>query len=129
MNTPASNVLGRTLTAPGPLTLADVCRLLGAETLWCPDPSVRVDGVTAADLMSDVLASSRPGMLLVTGLVSVQAIRTAAIADLAGVLFVRGKRAGDDVIALAREKNVPVLATSRTMFDAAGILHQAGTGA
>jgi predicted transcriptional regulator len=108
------------------LTLAEVRRLLDAEVVWCPDGSVPVTGCTAADLMSDVLTGSRPGMLLLTGLVSVQAIRTAAIADLAGVVFVQGKKPGNDIIALAREKNVPVLATSRSMFEAAGALFGAG---
>jgi predicted transcriptional regulator len=104
------------------LTLAEVRRLLDAEVVWCPDGSVPVTGCAAADLMSDVLTASRPGMVLLTGLVSVQAIRTAAIADLAGVVFVQGKKPGDEIIALAREKNVPVLATSRPMFEAAGVL-------
>ncbi len=112
--------------ATSALTLAAVRRLLDAEALFCPDETVQVSGVTAADLMSDVLTGSRPGMLLLTGLVSLQSIRTAAIADLAGVVFVQGKRPGDDVIALAREKNVPVLATSKPLFEAAGVLFAAG---
>ncbi len=109
------------------MTLAEVRRLLDAEVVWCPDEAVPITGCTAADLMSDVLTGSRPGMLLLTGLVSLQAIRTAAIADLAGVVFVQGKKAGEDVVALAREKNVPVLATSKPMFEAAGVLFEAAT--
>jgi hypothetical protein len=117
-----SNAVSVDGTDAAVMTLAEVRRLLEAEVLWCPDQSIQVSGCTAADLMSDVLTSSRPGMLLLTGLVSVQAIRTAAIADLAGVVFVQGKKAGEDLVALAREKNVPVLATSKPMFEAAGVL-------
>ncbi len=108
------------------MTLAEVCARLGADRVYCPDDTVTIAGCTAADLMSDVLSTSRPGMLLLTGLVSVQTIRTAAIADLAGVVFVQGKKAGADVIALAKEKNVPILATARPMFEAAGELYGAG---
>ncbi len=104
------------------LTLAEVRDLLEAEVVWCPDPSARIAGIVAADLMSDVLVDSRPGMLLLTGLATVQAIRTAAIADLSGVVFVRGKWPPAGAVELAREKTVPVLVTGRSLFDAAGTL-------
>jgi hypothetical protein len=122
VNTAASNILPPSGTEARSLTLSEVRDLLGAEVVWCPDASIRITGCSAADLMSDVLTGSRPGMLLLTGLVSVQAIRTAAIADLAGVVFVQGKKPGADVVALAREKNVPVMTTDRPMFEAAGRL-------
>jgi hypothetical protein len=111
--------------APMAMTLAEVRDLLDAEVVFCPDPAARIEGILAADLMSDVLVDSRPGLLLLTGLVNVQAVRTAAIADLAGVVFVRGKRPAADVVALATEKNIPVLVTGRTLFDAAGALFAA----
>ncbi len=96
-----------------------------ADTVWCPDPDLRVAGVVAADLMSDVLVDARPGFVLVTGLTSVQAIRTAAIADLAAVVFARGKAVPPEVAALAREMNVPVFTSPRSLFDAAGALYEA----
>jgi hypothetical protein len=125
VSTSVSGATPQTGVAQRSLSLSQVRHLLDAEAVWCPDETVRASGCAAADLMSDVLTGSRPGMLLLTGLVSVQAIRTAAIADLAGVVFVQGKKAGEDIIALAREKNVPVLATARPLFEAAGILYGA----
>jgi predicted transcriptional regulator len=110
-----------------PLTLADVRDLLGAEVLNGDDLSIRVTRVGAADLLSDVLATSKSGTLLLTGLVSAQVIRTAVIADLCGVVFVRGKKPGDDILALARESKVPVLSTTLKLFDAAGRLYVAIT--
>jgi len=111
--------------AAAEVTLGDVRAALEAATIWCPDPAVRVAGVVAADLMSDVLVDARPGFVLVTGLTTVQAIRTAAIADLAAVVFVRGKAVPPEVAALAREMNVPAFASPRSLFDAAGALHAA----
>lgn len=105
------------------LTLNDVRDLLEGEFCWVSDPSLRVKEIGAADLMSDVLALSRPGMLLLTGLNNAQAVRTAAIADLAGIVFVRGKRPSEEVLALAREKGIPVMTTAFTMFEAAGRLY------
>jgi hypothetical protein len=105
------------------LTLADVRAAIGADAVWCPDPSLPVAGVVAADLMSDVLVDARPGFVLVTGLVNVQVIRTAAIADLAAVVFARGKAVPPDVADLAREMNVPVFASHDSLFEAAGRLY------
>jgi predicted transcriptional regulator len=76
--------------------------------------------------MSDVLAFSRPGALLLTGLVNVQTIQTAFIAEIAAVVFVRGKRPGDEVIALAQEKGIPLLGTQYSMYEACGMLYRKG---
>jgi predicted transcriptional regulator len=109
------------------LTLADIRDLLGAEVLSGDDLSIRVAAVGAADLLSDVLTTSKPGTLLLTGLVSAQVIRTAVIADLSGVVFVRGKKPSSDILALAKESKIPVLGTTLKMFDAAGRLYMAIT--
>ena len=113
---------------PAPLTLAGARDLLKAEVFFAKDLSIRVEQVGAADLMSDVLALSRPGMLLLTGLVSAQVIRTAVVVDLCGVVFVRGKKPGEAVLSLAREAGIPILGTSLTMFEAAGLLYTATSG-
>ncbi len=111
-------------TTPRQITLEEVRAALRAEVLLGQDQlSRKVTQVGAADLMSDVLALSKTGMLLLTGLVSQQAIRTASVADLSGVVFVRGKRPGEDVLALAREQGIPVLTTELWMFEAAGVLY------
>jgi hypothetical protein len=114
-------------TNPKAITLADVRDLLGAEVLNGDDLSIRIATVGAADLLSDVLATSKSGTLLLTGLISAQVIRTAVIVDLSGVVFVRGKKPGADIIALARESKIPVLGTTLRMFDAAGRLYMAIT--
>ncbi len=102
------------------ITLSQIRELLAAEVLCGTDLSAKIEEVGAADLMSDVLALSKPGMLLLTGLVSMQVIRTAVVADLCGVVFVRGKKPNREIIALAREANLPVLGTALTLFESAG---------
>jgi predicted transcriptional regulator len=110
------------------ITLADIRDLLGAEVLCGKDLSVLIERVGAADLMSDVLALSTPGMLLLTGLVSAQVIRTAIVADLSGVVFVRGKKPPESILALAEEAQIPVLRTPLLMFEAAGLVYSALAG-
>jgi hypothetical protein len=122
---PADTADARRVSIPVVLSLADVRDLLDADVIWCPNPATRIEGVAAADLMSDVLVDSKPGALLLTGLCTVQAIRTAAIADLAGVVFVRGKRPPAEAVAVAMDMNIPVLVTRHTLFAAAGALYAA----
>ena len=98
---------------------------LRAEVLWASDLRIPVRAAGAADLMSDVLALGLPGMVLLTGLTSTQIVHTAVVADLAGVVVVRGKRPPAEVVDLAREKGMPLLSTRLTMFEAAGVLYGA----
>ena len=115
-------------TSPHSITLEEVRKLLEAEVLNGNDLSIKVEAVGAADLLSDVLNTSKTGTLLLTGLVSPQVIRTAIVADLCGVVFVRGKKPGDEILALARESKIPVLGTRLKMFEAAGRLYTAISG-
>lgn len=78
------------------------------------------------DLMSDVLAFIKPNALLLTGLTNAQVIRTAEMADLKAICFVRGKKPNKEVIALAEEKDITLLATSLPLFEACGRLYREG---
>ena len=80
----------------------------------------------ASDLMSDVLAFVKPSSLLLTGLVHPQSIRTAEMADLAAIIFVRGKTPGQDTIDLAEELRIPLIASPYGMYEMSGLLYQAG---
>ena len=80
----------------------------------------------AADLMSDVLAFAEPGSVLLTGLCNPQVVRTAEMADIAAIIFVRGKFPPPQTIALAEEKDIPLVATSYAMFEMCGRLYRAG---
>lgn len=87
-----------------------------------------------SDLMSDALVIMNsvkdPKILehtiLITGLATQQSIRTAEMLDVDVVLLVRGKIPSEKVILLAHEANVMLLATDTTMFNASGLLYEAG---
>ena len=80
----------------------------------------------ASDLMSDVLAFMKPGSLLLTGLVNLQSVRTAEMADLAAIVFVRGKTPDPEIIKLAEELGIPLLKSSFGMYELCGRLYQIG---
>jgi len=46
--------------------------------------------------------------------------------DITCIVFVRGKIPDSTTIDLAIERNIPVLSTSRKMFEACGILYSKG---
>jgi predicted transcriptional regulator len=90
------------------------------------DLDLEIPSCGASDLMSDALAFMKPGSLLLTGLVHPQAIRTAEMADLAAIVFVRGKTPHSDALELAKELKIPLIASPFGMFEMCGLLYQAG---
>lgn len=80
----------------------------------------------ASDLMSDVLAFSRSGAVLLTGLVNIQTVHTAFIAEIRAIVLVRGKKPESKIVTLARQKNIPLLGTAYSMYEACGILYEKG---
>ena len=98
------------------------CEVLAGDHLLDAD----VDTVVASDAMSAVLASPHPHALLVTGLTNIQSVRTALIAYISAILYVRGGRPNDATIKLAADKKVILLTTELGMFDTCGILYTRG---
>lgn len=80
----------------------------------------------ASDLMSDVLAFSRPQSVLLTGLTSPQAVRTAEIADVVAICFAFGKQPPAETVDLAKESDIPLFVTPHTLFVASGRLYELG---
>lgn len=90
------------------------------------DSTLDIICVAGCDLLSDVLTFARPESLLLTGLTNEQVIRTVEVADLAAVIFVRGKQPPLEVIVMAEEKGIPLATSPFTMFEICGRLYQAG---
>jgi len=106
----------------------DVIRdVLGCEVLTgYEDLATEVEVVLASDGMSEILTCHSPGGLMITGLASIHAIRTADVADLSAIVFVRGKHPNEKVVELARQKQIPLLVTGLGMFDVCAILREKG---
>jgi predicted transcriptional regulator len=98
------------------------CEVLAGDHLLDAD----VDTVVASDAMSAVLASPHPHALLMTGLANIQSVRTALIAYISAILYVRGSRPNEATIKLATDKKIVLLTTGLGMFDSCGILYTRG---
>ncbi len=109
------------------MKLLDISQLLNARVLTGDNLlDYEVTSACGSDLMSDVMAYVTENVVLLTGLINLQVIRTAEMMDIKAVIFVRGKQPLDNMVELAREKNIVIMATSLTMFPACGILYEAG---
>ena len=85
-----------------------------------------VETACGADLMSDVLAFTKENTLLLTGLTNIQVVRTAEMSDVVGIVFVRGKRPGPELIEMARLKKIPLFIVKYSLYEACGKLYQNG---
>ncbi len=109
------------------MKLRQVRDILEAELLSIEE-CLDLDVVMAcgADLLSDVLAFTKSKSLLLTGLTHPQVVRTAEIAEIRAVCFVRGKRPPSETVQLAKDKGIPLLCTSLPMYEACGRLYARG---
>ena len=80
----------------------------------------------ASDLMSDVLAAVSEDCILLTGLTTVQVIRTAMVAGVGAVVIVRKKKAPQEVIDMAKDQGIPLISSPYSMFVSCGRLHACG---
>ena len=110
--------------------LSDICKILDAKVLTGETPEqlngIDIHMACGCDLMSDVLAFVKDQALLLSGLINSQVIRTAEMMDIIAVCFVRGKMPADDVIELAKDRGITLLATEHPLFPACGILYEKG---
>ena len=106
------------------MKLSEVIEVLDAKVLNGANHLDREIGTCgASDLMSDILAGLSEGSILLTGLTTIQVIRTAMVAEVGAVIFVRGKLPPQEVIDLAKEHQLPLLSSPYSMFVSCGRLH------
>ncbi len=79
--------------------------------------------ISASDLMSEVLAIARPGMVLLTGLTTPQVVRTAEVVGIQAVIIVRKDTLPSETVEMARACGIVLAVTKMTMFEACGRLY------
>ena len=109
------------------MKIREIAQLLGAEVLCSEDHLDReVYSACGSDMMSDVLAYVKDQAVLITGLTNPQVIRTAEMMDMVCIVFVRNKRPTEEMLRLAQEHGMVVMATQMRMYEACGTLYAAG---
>ena len=101
--------------------LLDARVIVGEERL-----GDHVYSACGSDMMSDVLAYVKDQAVLLTGLVNAQVVRTAEMMDMHCIVFVRSKEPTEEIIRLAEDSGMVLLATKKRMYEACGILYSNG---
>ena len=109
------------------MKISTIRDLLDAEVL-CGEEHLgdHVYSACGSDMMSDVLAFVKDQAVLLTGLMNTQVVRTAEMMDMHCVVFVRDKKPSPEIIELAKDSDIVVLASPKRMYEACGILYANG---
>ena len=109
------------------MKICTIQELLHAEVLTGEERlGDHVYSACGSDMMSDVLAYVKDQAVLLTGLVNAQVIRTAEMMDMICIVFVRDKRPTPEMIELARDSGLVLMATDKRLYEACGILYANG---
>ena len=109
------------------MKIKEIAKLLDAEVLCGADYlEGEVHSACDCDMMSDVLAFVKEQAVLLTGLCNPQVVRTAEMMDMRCIVFVRGKMPSADILSLAEDSGIVVLASKERMYAACGKLYAGG---
>ena len=109
------------------MTIKMMKELLDAKVLCGEDfLDKEVTSAFGCDLMSDVLAYVNNQAVLLTGLVNPQVIRTALMMDMICIVFVRSKEPTPEMLELAKDSGIVIMATDRTLYNSCGLLYSNG---
>lgn len=107
------------------MTLKKLIDILDAKLLTTKtDKNLEISCAFGCDLISDILMCTKEKTLLLTGLTNSQIIRVSDMIDLEGIVFVRGKIPTAEIIEMADIRDLPVLSTELTLYQASGLLYE-----
>lgn len=105
------------------MKLADVVHALHLNVRSGEDGlNQQVTGGYSGDLLSDVIANSKPGHLWITMQVHANIVAVAVLKDLAGIIIVQGRQPAEDTLKKAKEEHVAVFVSDLPAFETAGRL-------
>jgi len=107
------------------VTLETIATVLQAQLLT-DKAGGALTGCYIGDLLSDVLAHARPGVLWVTIQTHRNVVSVASMKDIAAVLVTCGRTPEPEIIREAQEENVVLLVTPLSTYEVAGKLWEAG---
>lgn len=112
------------------MRLRDLAEVIGGTIVVGQDqPDVLIDRAFAADLLSDVLALTEEQTALITGMTNPQVMRVAEILNVLAVILVRGKQPPPKLVEYAKQLQIPLVTTRRTMFETCGLMYANGVRA
>jgi predicted transcriptional regulator len=85
---------------------------------------VEVRGGYVGDLLSDVMANSHKGDLLITRQIHQNIVAVASLNELAGIVLVQGAEPAAETLEKAARENIPLLVADLPAFEVAGRIYR-----
>ncbi|MDX9724855.1 MAG: DRTGG domain-containing protein [Bacteroidales bacterium] len=109
------------------MTISEVAeRINGRIVCYGNNNAEEIEYAFSSDLMSDVLKVEKENVLLITGLTNLQAVRTSEMSEINCIVFARNKKAGSEIISLAKETGITLIESPYSVFRISGELYKAG---
>ena len=96
----------------------------GFTAICLPAPERQINGVYIGDLLSWVMGRASADDAWITIMSNVNVLAVASLADVSCVLLAEGVTLPDEVLAVAQEKEINVLTTEHSAYEAAISLHR-----
>ena len=109
------------------MNLHEIAQKLGLEVRAGGSAGeTEVRGGYASDLISDVIANGREGVLWVTHQTHQNTVAAASLKRLAGIVLANGREPEEETLQKARAENVALLVSSLPAFELVGRLYSMG---
>jgi hypothetical protein len=109
------------------MKLVDLVNVLELEVKSARNSLDReVTGGYASDLLSDVIANSKPGNIWITLQIHVNIVAVASLKELAGIVIVSDRTPQEDTLEKAESEGIPVMVSRLPAFELVGRLYGLG---
>ena len=109
------------------MTLKDIVDKLEMKVETAEDGlQQEVTGGYVSDLLSVVMAQSKPGDIWVTLQAHPNIIAVASLKELAGIVIVQGRKPEEETLKKAQNEEIPILVSDLQAFEIVGRLYQMG---
>jgi predicted transcriptional regulator len=104
------------------MKISEVSASLGAEICQGEFDDVEVTGAYTSDLLSDVMANSKEGGVLVTIQAHKNTVAVAALVNISAIIICNSRPLPDDMLEAAKDEGICVIRVKENQFTVSGKL-------
>ena len=102
-----------------------LCNIEGFEIINIANPKSEIEGVYIGDLLSRVMARLEENTAWLTIMSNINILAVSALKEAAVIILCEGVKVDEDVLFAAKEKEINILSTPLTAYEAALALNRA----
>ncbi len=108
------------------MTIKELQTDMNCRAVWNGWEDREVTGAYTSDLLSDVMARSEEGQVLITIQAHKNTVAVAVLKDLSGIIIASNRPVPDDMIEAARDEEIPVFVTDNNQYETGWRIHELG---